>query len=104
MAPDKLLASTAVKDRRPPIDTKAAAIYTGSKPNYLEKLRCTGGGPVFIKRKGVVKYDPDDLMLGLRPVSARPPRRRWRPNDPEKLEGRPRGNGDRPSEFTVRAG
>lgn len=53
------------RERRPPIDTKAAATYTGSKPNYLEKLRCTGGGPVFIKIMGVVKYDPDDLDAWL---------------------------------------
>ena len=56
---------TETKERRPPIDTEAAAIYTGSKPNYLEKLRCTGGGPVFIKRNGLVRYDPDDLDAWL---------------------------------------
>jgi len=53
------------KERRPPIDTKAAAIYTGTRPNYLEKLRCKGDGPVFIKRKGGVVYDPDDLDAWL---------------------------------------
>jgi hypothetical protein len=65
MTPKKLLASTAIKERRPPVDTKTAAIYTGTKPNYLEKLRCTGGGPVHIKRRGLVLYDPDDLDAWL---------------------------------------
>lgn len=65
MGTDKILASTAIKDRRPPLDTKAAATYTSTKPNYLEKLRCTGDGPIFIKRKGLVLYDPDDLDAWL---------------------------------------
>jgi hypothetical protein len=65
MSTEKLLASTAVKERRPPMDTKAAAIYTSSKPNYLEQLRCKGGGPIFIKRRGAVLYDPDDLDAWL---------------------------------------
>jgi hypothetical protein len=52
---------TETKERRPPLDTAEAAIYTNTKPNYLEKLRCTGGGPVFIKRNGYVRYDPEDL-------------------------------------------
>ena len=65
MPTEKLLASSAVRERRTPIDTEAAAIYTGSKRNYLEKLRCTGGGPVFIKRRGAVLYDPDDLDAWL---------------------------------------
>ena len=65
MPTDKLLGSAAVKERRPPIDTKEAATYTGTKPNYLEKLRCTGGGPVHIKRRGLVLYDPDDLDAWL---------------------------------------
>lgn len=57
--------NTETRERRPPLDTAAAAIYTGAKPNYLEKLRCTGGGPVFIKRNGLVRYDPDDLDAWL---------------------------------------
>jgi hypothetical protein len=65
MPTEKLLASTAIKERRPPMDTPAAAVYTGTKPNYLEKLRCTGGGPVFIKRIGKIFYDPDDLDAWL---------------------------------------
>jgi hypothetical protein len=56
---------TKIKERRPPLDTEAAAIYTTTKPNYLEKLRCNGDGPVFIKRNGLVRYDPDDLDAWL---------------------------------------
>jgi len=56
---------TEMKERRPPLDTDAAAVYTGTKPNYLEKLRCNGDGPVFIKRNGLVRYDPDDLDAWL---------------------------------------
>ena len=46
---------------RPPVDTKGAAIYTNLLPNYLEKLRCSGDGPIFIKRGRRVLYDLDDL-------------------------------------------
>src|SRR5882724_5179583 len=56
---------TEMKERRPPLDTDAAAVYTGTKPNYLEKLRCNGDGPVFIKRNGLVRYDPNDLDAWL---------------------------------------
>jgi hypothetical protein len=49
------------KTHRPPVDTQGAAIYTGFAESYLTKIRCTGGGPVFIKRNGVVRYDLDDL-------------------------------------------
>jgi hypothetical protein len=57
---------TKVKERRPPLDTAAAATYTGVQSNYLEKLRCNGSGPVFIKRNGLVRYDPDDLDAWLK--------------------------------------
>lgn len=65
MPTEKLLASTAVKERRPPLTTAAAATYTSTTPNYLEKLRCTGGGPRYIKRGALVRYDPDDLDAWL---------------------------------------
>jgi hypothetical protein len=52
---------TETKERRPPLTTAAAATYVGMRQNYLEKLRCSGGGPVFIKRAGTVLYDPADL-------------------------------------------
>lgn len=48
------------KPRRPPLDTKGAAEYTGYGEGYLAKLRTIGGGPTFIKT-GAVRYDPDDL-------------------------------------------
>ena len=53
--------STDTKERRPPLDTPAAANYLNVLPGYLERLRCNGDGPVFIKRNGLVRYDPDDL-------------------------------------------
>jgi hypothetical protein len=56
---------TKTKERRPPLDTVAAATYIGAKPNYLEKLRCNGDGPIFIKLNGLVRYDPDDLDAWL---------------------------------------
>jgi hypothetical protein len=54
-----------IASHRPPIDVKGAALYSGMSEGYLNKLRCTGGGPVFIKRKGVVRYDPADLDAWL---------------------------------------
>jgi hypothetical protein len=56
---------TKTKERRPLFDTVDAAIYIDARPNYLEKLRCNGGGPVFIKHRGLVRYDPDDLDAWL---------------------------------------
>ncbi|MCK1304712.1 MULTISPECIES: hypothetical protein [unclassified Bradyrhizobium] len=49
------------KEHRPPVDVKGAATYTGFGEGYLNKLRCKGGGPVYLKRNGVVRYDLDDL-------------------------------------------
>jgi hypothetical protein len=57
--------STETKERRPPLDTPAAARYLTVLPGYLERLRCDGDGPVFIKRKGLVRYNPDDLDAWL---------------------------------------
>jgi hypothetical protein len=53
------------KTHRPPVDTQGAAIYTGFAESYLTKIRCTGGGPIFIKRNGTVRYDLDDLDAWL---------------------------------------
>ena len=53
------------KKHRAPVDVKGAAAYTGFGEGYLNKLRCTGGSPVFIKKNGVVRYDPDDLDAWL---------------------------------------
>ena len=61
---------TKTKERRPPLDTAAAATYVGAKPNYLEKLRCNGDGPTYIKLNGLVRYDPYDLDAWL-PVLSR---------------------------------
>jgi hypothetical protein len=47
---------TETREHRPPLDTVAAATYVGVRRNYLEKLRCSGDGPVFIKRAGTVLY------------------------------------------------
>lgn len=55
----------ATKPHRAPVDVKGAAAYTGFGEGYLNKLRCKGGGPLFIKRAGVVRYDPDDLDAWL---------------------------------------
>ncbi|WP_051334340.1 hypothetical protein [Bradyrhizobium sp. Ai1a-2] len=53
------------KAHRPPVDVKGAAVYTGFGEGYLNKLRCTGGGPVYIKRNGTIRYDLDDLDAWL---------------------------------------
>ncbi|MCS3517080.1 helix-turn-helix transcriptional regulator [Bradyrhizobium elkanii] len=55
----------APKTRRTPLDVKGAAAYTGFEEGYLNKLRCKGGGPVYIKKSGIVRYDPDDLDAWL---------------------------------------
>lgn len=60
MGKSELLASAAIKVRRPSLDTEGAATYTGYEAGYLMKLRTIGGGPTFIKT-GQVRYDPDDL-------------------------------------------
>ena len=49
---------------QPPLDSRAAAEYLGLTPGYLAKLRVWGGGPVYIKGRGLrgaIKYDPSDL-------------------------------------------
>lgn len=47
------------------LDTRGAAAYVKALPNYLEKLRCKGGGPVYVKRNGMVRYDLADLDTWL---------------------------------------
>lgn len=59
------MATADKKEHRPPVDVKGAAAYTGFSEGYLNKLRCSGDGPVFIKRNGVVRYDLDDLDTWL---------------------------------------
>lgn len=41
--------------------TDEAAAYCGSTASTLEKLRCFGGGPRFLKLGRRVVYDPSDL-------------------------------------------
>lgn len=53
------------KRRRPPLDNKEAARYTGLTAGYLNKLRVSGGGPIFIKIGGRILYAPDDLDTWL---------------------------------------
>ena len=45
--------------------TAGAADYCGSSKSTFEKLRLTGGGPVFIKLGRTVVYDVDDLDAWL---------------------------------------
>jgi uroporphyrinogen-III synthase len=41
--------------------TREAAAYLCVSPSTLNKLRSSGGGPVFIKLEGSVLYAVDDL-------------------------------------------
>jgi len=43
------------------LPVQAAANYLGLAVSTLNKLRCTGGGPVFLKLGRAVRYDPGDL-------------------------------------------
>jgi hypothetical protein len=45
--------------------TGGAAAFTGLSESTLEKLRCTGGGPPFLKLGRVVVYDEVDLVQWL---------------------------------------
>lgn len=51
--------------KRPKATTAEAAAYAGLRPNYLDKLRCIGGGPTYIKMNGTIRYDYDDLDAWL---------------------------------------
>jgi hypothetical protein len=42
-------------------DTSGAALFLGVGKTYLEKLRCNGGGPVFVKLGRRVTYRRVDL-------------------------------------------
>ena len=42
-----------------------AAVYSGVSVSYLNKLRCTGGGPVYIARGRRIIYDTRDLDAWL---------------------------------------
>lgn len=42
-------------------DTRGAAAYLKCSKSFLEKLRCFGGGPVFIRLGRAVRYRTSDL-------------------------------------------
>lgn len=43
------------------LKTRDAAAYTGFSASTLEKFRCAGKGPRFVRLSGVVRYRPQDL-------------------------------------------
>jgi excisionase family DNA binding protein len=43
------------------LNVKEAAAYLGCGVSTLNKLRVSGGGPVFVKMHGRVMYKQDDL-------------------------------------------
>lgn len=46
----------------PAFDTPQAAAYTGLAPAFMEKLRCVGGGPRFLRYgRRAVRYRKSDL-------------------------------------------
>lgn len=53
------------KTFRAKLRTREAAAYCASTESTLEKLRLTGGGPVYINMGRTVVYDPDDLDAWL---------------------------------------
>ena len=63
MSKSQLLATTAAPKVRRPCSrsTEEAAAYTGYEAGSAPSLASSGGGPTFIKAKGAVRYDPDDL-------------------------------------------
>ena len=64
-------------DIRRRVRTAAAATYCGSTKSTLEKLRVTGGGPVFIKLGRTVVYDIDDLDAWLETKRRRSTSDKW---------------------------
>jgi hypothetical protein len=54
-----------MNDMRRRLDVTAAARYCGISVAYLNKLRVTGEGPVFIKLGRRVVYDTGDLDAWL---------------------------------------
>ena len=57
--------SEASKTFRAKLRTPTAAAYCGSTESTFNKLRLTGGGPVYITIGRTVVYDPDDLDAWL---------------------------------------
>jgi excisionase family DNA binding protein len=54
------------------LTVRSAANYLGLSASTLNKLRCTGSGPVYFKLGRAVRYDPQDLdnWLAARRVSS----------------------------------
>ena len=51
------------------LNTRAAASKLGCSPNFLEKLRVSGGGPVYVKIGKAVRYEAaalDEWVAGRR--------------------------------------
>ena len=47
------------------LPVREAAKYLGLSTSTLNKLRCSGGGPPFLKLGRAVRYYPDDLKEWL---------------------------------------
>ena len=47
------------------LPVREAANYLGLSISTLNKLRCSGGGPPFLKLGRAVRYSPDDLKEWL---------------------------------------
>jgi predicted DNA-binding transcriptional regulator AlpA len=43
------------------LNTPETADRIGTSISYLNKLRCAGGGPVFVKMGRLVRYRPEDV-------------------------------------------
>jgi hypothetical protein len=43
------------------INTREAAQWLGVSVSFLNRMRCTGGGPLFARLQSKVMYDPADL-------------------------------------------
>jgi predicted DNA-binding transcriptional regulator AlpA len=50
-----------IQEQHELLRTSGAAAITGLSISTLNKLRCAGGGPVFLKLGRAVRYDPRDL-------------------------------------------
>ena len=46
----------------PLLDQRQAARLLALSPRTLERLRCVGGGPRFVRIKGSVRYRMEDLQ------------------------------------------
>lgn len=47
------------------LTTPEAAAQMGVTPNYLEKLRISGGGPEFVRFGRLVRYEPNALRVWI---------------------------------------